>query len=595
MGSPQARPLDGASPNDPLGRGRAVRIELLVLLGFLGLAVLLLGSIWTSPATRTLGAGVGDPGVFAWFLRWTPFAVGRQLSPFFSDYLNHPDGINLMWNTWLPLPGLLLSPLTLAFGPVLSFNVLLTLAYGLSAWSAYLAIRRHVPSHGAAAAGGLVYGFSPAMLGHSHHLNLILVFLLPWLLVLVDEIVVRQRRSPVWLGVALGVLAAAQVLIGEELFAATVLVGGLLLVVLVAMGPRSVPGRLRYAMTAFAVSVVVFELLLALPLNAQLTGPARVHGDITQEVRGASDLLAVVTPGRLSAIAPDAAIRLGDRFVGSKETYLGIPLLLVAAVAAVRQRVPVARVGFAMLLVCMVLSLGSRLRIGGRPTFVRLPWTAVESLPLLRNIVPARLALFTALFAGLLLALALEGLWWGGGWWRRALAVLTAVLVLASLAPPAPLPSRPVVATPPFFTTAAVRTLPRDEVVLVVPFPQKGRANQAMVWQAAAGMWFKMPGGYFVGPGDGDGVLREAPPTATSLTLGRIQRGGRPPRLTPTLRRQIAADLARWEVGSVVLGPMPHRRVMAGFLTELLGRAPQRLAGVEMWGDATVAPTVRGT
>ena len=41
--------------------------------------------------------------------------------------------------------------------------MLVTLADGLSAWSAYLAIHRYVPSHGAAACGGLVYGFSPAM------------------------------------------------------------------------------------------------------------------------------------------------------------------------------------------------------------------------------------------------------------------------------------------------------------------------------------------------------------------------------------------------------------------------------------------------
>ena len=116
-----------------LGCLRAVRTQLLVLAVFLGLAVLLLGSTWTSPTNRTLGAGVGDPGLFTWFLRWTPFAVGRRISPFVSDYLNHTDGINLMWNTWVPLPGVLVSPLTLAFGPVLSLNVLLTLAYGLSA------------------------------------------------------------------------------------------------------------------------------------------------------------------------------------------------------------------------------------------------------------------------------------------------------------------------------------------------------------------------------------------------------------------------------------------------------------------------------
>lgn len=145
-GDGRSAPRVGRSPYGLAGRLQAIRAQLLVLSLFLGLAVLLLGSTWTSPTNRTLGAGVGDPGLSIWFLRWTPFAVARRISPFVSDYLNHPDGINLMWNTWLPLPGLLLSPLTLVFGPVLTLNVLLTLAYGLSAWSAYLAIHRYVPS-----------------------------------------------------------------------------------------------------------------------------------------------------------------------------------------------------------------------------------------------------------------------------------------------------------------------------------------------------------------------------------------------------------------------------------------------------------------
>jgi hypothetical protein len=427
------------------------------------------------------------------------------------------------------------------------------------------------------------------MIAHSHHLNLILIFLLPWLLVLVEEIVARQDRSPVWLGVALGVAAAAQVLIGVELFAAAVLLGGLLLVALVAMQAPLPPGRVRFAATGFGVALVVFAVLAALPLKEQVTGPGRVHGDLTEEVRGSSDLLAVVTPSRLSAIAPDAAIRRGDRFAGSRETYLGIPLLLVVAVLLVRHRSPVVGICATMLVVCLVLSLGSRLRVGGHLTPIRLPWTAIESLPLLRNIAPARFALLAALFAGLLLAVALDGLWWDGGWWRRALAVATALVVLGFLAPSSPLQPRPVVATPSFFTTSAVATLPRDEVALVVPFPQKGRANRAMLWQTEAGMWFKMPGGYFVGPGPDGAALREAPPSATSLTLGHIQRGGHPPDLTPALRRRMAEDFARWRVRSVVLGPMPHRRAMAGFLADLLSRAPERTAGVELWAGATVA------
>jgi hypothetical protein len=565
--------------------------RLALLVAFLALAVLLLGSTWTAPTTRTLGRGVGDPGVFIWFLRWTPFAVGRQISPFFSDYLNHPDGINLMWNTWVPLPGLLLSPLTLAFGPVLSLNVLLTLAYGLSSWSAYLAIHRFVPSHGAAAVGGLVYGFSPAMMGHAHHPNLVLVFLLPLLLVLVDELLVRQRWSPVWLGVVLGLVAAAQLLTGEELLVATGLISAVLVVVLVAMFPRAAPGRVGYAAAAVAISLLVFAPLVFWPVKAQLTGPARVQGDITPEVRGSSDLLAVVTPNRLSAVAPDAAIRLGDRFQGSKETYLGVPMLLVAmAVVVARRRDAFVRVGFAMLVACLLLSLGARLRVAGDPTGVVLPWAAIEGLPLVQNMVPSRLALLTALFAGLLLAAALEGLWRLGGWGWRALAVVTAVVVLAVLAPPGPFRARPVVATPLFFSTDAVRALPRDGVALVVPFPRPGRVNQAMVWQAEAGMWFKMPGGYFVGPDPGGGTRHDAPPTATSVILNRIQRGRPPPELTPELRRRIARNFATWRVDTVVLGPMANRQVMEGFLTELLGRPPATAGGVAVWHDATVAP-----
>ena len=574
-------------------RLRRAAPPMLALAGFLALAVWLLGSTWRSPTTRTLGGALGDPGVFTWFLRWTPFAVGRHISPFYSDWLNHPAGVNLMWNTWVPLPGLLLAPLTHAFGPVLSLNVLLTLAYGLSAWSAYLAIHRYVPNHGAAAAGGLVYGFSPVMIGHAHHPNLVLVFLLPWLFVLVDEVVVRQRWSPVWLGAVLGLVAAAQLLIGEELLVATGLLAAVLVVVLAVMCPREVPGRAGYAAAAVAVSLLVFAPLAYLPLKAQLTGPARVHSDITPEARGSSDLLAVITPNRLSAIAPEAAIRLGDRFSGTKEAYLGVPILLVAlAVLVARWGSLVVRAGFAMLAVCLLLSLGARLRVGGRPTGVPLPWTAVEGVPLVQNMVPSRLAVFTALFAGLLLAAALDGLWSGGGWALRGLAVLTALVVLAALAPPGPFRARPVVATPPFFTGGAVRALPRDGVALVVPFPRRGRTNVAMVWQAQAGMWFKMPGGYFVGPDPGGGTRHDAPPTTTSVVLNRIQRGRRPPELTPALRRKISRDFASWRVASVVLGPMDNREAMRGFLSDLLGRPPASAGGVAVWPDAAVAPAV---
>jgi hypothetical protein len=157
-------------------------VQLLFLLVFLGLAVCVYLPAWSSPTTRTLRGGDGDPAIFMWFLRWVPFALAHGHDLLVTHHLNYPDGVNLMWNTSLPLPGLLLTPVTDAWGPVLSFNLVLVLGYGLSAWCAYLAIGRFVPGHLAAGVGGLVYGFSPAILGQAAHPHMTLAFLVPLLL-----------------------------------------------------------------------------------------------------------------------------------------------------------------------------------------------------------------------------------------------------------------------------------------------------------------------------------------------------------------------------------------------------------------------------
>jgi hypothetical protein len=70
--------------------------------------------------------------------------------------------------------------------------------------------------------------------------------------------------------------------------------------------------------------------------------------------------------------------------------------------------------------------------------------------------------------------------------------------------------------------------------------------------------------------------------------LSRIYGGRPPPPLTKHWRRALARDFVRWRVGSVVVGPMPNREVMVGFLTELLGARPERVGGVYLWRDPKV-------
>jgi hypothetical protein len=247
-----------------------------VLLVYLGLAVWMFAPAWSSPTTTTLSGGDGDPAIFMWFLRWVPFALGNGHDLLVSHHLNYPDGVNLMWNTSLPLPGLLLAPVTTAWGPVLSFNLLLVLAYGLSAWCAYLAIRRFAPAHLAAAVGGLVYGFSPAIRVQSHHLHMSLAFLVPLMLLALHEILVRQRRSPWLVGTGLGLMAGAQLLIGEELLAMTALLAFAMFLLVVLTNLRRVRERWLYAAKAFAVALVGDHRLAALgPVRRAAADPRR--------------------------------------------------------------------------------------------------------------------------------------------------------------------------------------------------------------------------------------------------------------------------------------------------------------------------------
>src|SRR5450759_674402 len=97
-------------------RGSAV----VVLLVYTALAVALFSSTWVHPTTWSVGV-VGDPQQIMWFLGWPPFALTHGQNPMFTDYIDYPGGVNLMWNTSVLLPGGVLGPLTQLAGFVLAY------------------------------------------------------------------------------------------------------------------------------------------------------------------------------------------------------------------------------------------------------------------------------------------------------------------------------------------------------------------------------------------------------------------------------------------------------------------------------------------
>ena len=571
-------------------RAVVLRPELAGLLVCCGLAVVVLfGRAWAAPTTSPNGGGVGDGALFLWFLRWTPFAIGQGLNPLFGGHLNVPDGVNLMWNTSLPLPAALMGPVTGTFGLPVTITALYTLALALSAWFASIAFRRYVRSYPAALLGGLVYGFSPAMIAQSSsHLHLTLGAVLPPLMVLlVDDILVGQRGNPLLAGAALGALAGAQVLVGEELLAFTGIACAAMLLALLVMFPRRVAGRSGRALVAFGTAAAVFAALAAWPLAFQFLGPQRIVGDIQESSRNGNDLYAFVVPTRIMAVTPAAALAVSGRFVGRVgeiNGYLGAPLVAVVLFTVARWwRSGVVRVAFVTGLVLLLLSMGERLHLDGRILGVPMPWAAMKSLPLVQSAIPTRFMIIANLFFALLLAVFIDRArhWAIGG---RLLAMMLVGAALLALLPKVPLRAEPL-RPPLFFTGAEVRRIPEGSVALVAPFPS-AQASRAMMWQAMADMHYRMPGGYFVGP-DAQGLPKFGPVgTRLSGWMTKIRLGWRKPTLVPELRQQLVADLLRWQVGTVVVGPMdspPTEATMVQFFTELLGRPPEQVAGVWVW------------
>ena len=119
-------PADGPEPADEVtgpehtGRRRRVRgWRSLVAggLGYLALSVGLWWQVWSTHPTAVTTCGCGDTSLFTWFLAWPAFAIRHGLDPLYSTYLFHPTGVNLLSNTAEVGFGILLAPVTWAFGP----------------------------------------------------------------------------------------------------------------------------------------------------------------------------------------------------------------------------------------------------------------------------------------------------------------------------------------------------------------------------------------------------------------------------------------------------------------------------------------------
>ena len=183
---------------------------------------------WPGDSHLIVGGAIGDPVQQSWFLMWFPWAVLHGHNPFYTTWMDYPIGVNLSVNTEMPLLGVLGAPVSFTLGPVATYQSFLWLAYPLSAISAFFVLRRLTRSNIGAFTGGLLYGFSPYIVGQGYgHLNLAFVPLPPLIFLSVIEIFTAQGRHPWRWGGLLGVLVVLQYFISVEILASTLILVGI--------------------------------------------------------------------------------------------------------------------------------------------------------------------------------------------------------------------------------------------------------------------------------------------------------------------------------------------------------------------------------
>ena len=525
------------------------------LLAYLAVAVALFSSTWVDPAGSWIGSPK-DPRLFIWYLGWIPHELSLGLNPLFTDHLNYPDGVNLMWNTSMIFPAVLLWPVTALFGPVVAYNVLITVGIALSAWLAFLAAGRFIDSTLLCFVAGLIYGFSPALvaqaMGHPH----VMVALFPPIaLLLGHEILVRRRMHPAAAGALAGVAAALQLLTGEELLAVTLLIA--------AVGVALLFPLPSHALKAAGVALAVFILLAAYPLGFQFFGPQRVSGSLQQPDVYVSDLLAFVVPGPFLHYTGNST---------ENGAYVGLPLLVLFAVGLVSgwHRPGIRWIGVTTAIVA-VLSLGPHLHVNGNVTPIPLPWAAVAWLPLMGSALPARLMAIAFLGIGIVVVTVPQ----------RVATSIALVAGIAAIIPSLPYPTQPATA-PAFFTRGGdVARIPDGSVALVTPFSSH-MSTDAMYWQAVANYRFRMPEGDAFTPGPYLGPH----PSFLQETLDALDEG-QTITITPDVRARFVADLKQHGISTIVAGPSPGQAAIVEFLTQIEGSPPADDGGVKVWWLST--------
>jgi hypothetical protein len=613
-------------------RVRRIAPVLLILGTYLVLALWADAHQLVDPYHRISGHLPTDNIQAEWFLAHAARGVTHPGDLLLDHQMNAPAGVNMMANTSVLLVGLPLVPVTLLFGPQISYLCYLILALTLSAFSAYAVIyRRLVRSRFAAFIGGAFFGFAPGVIHHANgQPNFVANFLLPWIALATlrlaappatrepkplpgeatpeqatPEQATPEQAAPepesaepggdkrwgtaIRRGTGLGLLVFAQVFVNEELLLITAVTLCVVIAVYAVMRRHEARAKFPMLWRGGLVAVAVAAPLLLFPVWFQFRGPRSYHGIPAAFLDWGEDITAFFTYSRdtiAGSVGPERTIGFSEQ-----NTWFGAPLVVLIALMVVLlwRSSFAARVATVVGVLFAVIGLGPYLRVDGvRHYHLLLPYRLFERLPLVNNMYASRWNYAVIACVAVMLALACDRVPTMSvpaspvpvrRLWYLALAVALVPLV------PKPMPVKTAPVIPAFIASGEWRHYVDDRHSLVnVPLPDNKTGIKGMLWSAVTTEAYKSAEGYYLGPdANGEGMFG-SPLRPTSRVLAITSKSGTRPEVTPEMRADLRTDLRYWHAAVLVLDiNQVNMWPLYDTVTALTGITPVLTGGVWLW------------
>jgi hypothetical protein len=413
--------LDRPPATEPAAARRrfpGTRADLVIGAVYLFLAVYVLSGQWRDTHNGYLVKSGQDQFMWEWFFAETAHAIAHLQNPLGTHLQNFPAGVNMMANTAMFGVGVPLAPVTMVFGPTVTYVLVLTLGLSGTAFAWYwLFSRELVRSRFAAAVGGLFCGFAPAMISHANaHPNFVLLAALPAIAIvlirmsrraLAEEPPARQGLLRAWSVRAkyfvaarftshassvgteslpgpriwrdtlqmratrtrrtgrdmtlLAGLLTLQIALGEEPLLIFAFAFGVFAIVYFLHRPRAGVRVVRALAPAVAGATLITVALTAIPLWWQFCGPQSYssidHGPMGNDLKSLVQFPSESLGGEFS---PGQNVAINPT---EQNAYFGWPLLILVAVTAIllwrrRDRAGNERPGYRVVRACTAVILG---------------------------------------------------------------------------------------------------------------------------------------------------------------------------------------------------------------------------------------------